>query len=351
MGARAITSSLGDRWRSARTRVAGSAIVLTYHRIVDLPHDTQRLAVSVERFDEQMRLLSTSYNPMGAGELFDLIARRRRIPDRSVVVTIDDGYSDALLNAKTVLTARSVPAAVFVSSDYIGGGMEFWWDELERIVLGAEALPSHLDIDIGGARYCRAVASDPASAGQRDSTPGQWDVTMPASNERQRIYLDLREFVLPLSSTDRAAALDSLRTQLGADAIVRPSHRPLTTSELRELGEGGTVEIGAHTASHQMLSARTHDEQRNEITGCRHALEQACGREVRLFSYPYGAADSFSESTARIVREAGFIGAFTTRFGAAFPWTSRFSVPRCPTENVNGAEFSERLDRWFEMGR
>jgi len=348
---RAIRSALGDRWRSTRTRIAGSAIVLTYHRVTDLSSDPQRLAVSVEQFDEQMGLLSTSYNTMGAGALFELMARRKRIPDRSVVVTIDDGYSDALLNAKPILSSHSVPAAVFVSSDYVGSGAEFWWNEIERIVLYAEALPCSLDIDAGGARYCRSVASEPASVGPRDSTSGAWDITMPAANERQRIYLELREYVLPLSSADRDTALESLRAQFGVAPFVRPSHRPLTADELRELGNDGIVEIGAHTRSHQMLAARTQDEQRDEVLGGKRALEQASGREVRLFSYPYGTPDSFSEFSARLVREAGFLGAFTTRFGVALPWTDRFRAPRCPTEDIGGAEFVKRLDRWFEMAR
>lgn len=335
MGPRAIRTAVGDQVRSARARIGGSAIVLAYHRVADLGSDPQRLAVGVERFDEQMGLLSASYNPMGAGELVELVAHRRRIPERSVVVTIDDGYADALLDAKPILSAHSVPATVFVSSDYVGADVEFWWDELERIVLCAEELPSRVDIDAGDGR--------PAAEG--------WDITKAPASERQRVYLELREYLLPLRSADRETALASLRAQFGAAALVRPSHRTLTAEQLRELGDGGLVEIGAHTRSHQLLAARTHDEQRDEITGSKNALEQVLGREVRLFSYPYGGSEDFSESTARLVREAGFLGAFTTGFGIVLPWTDRFCTPRCPTEDINGAELAKRLDRWFEMAR
>jgi peptidoglycan/xylan/chitin deacetylase (PgdA/CDA1 family) len=233
----------------------------------------------------------------------------------------------------------------------VGGDTEFWWNEIERIVLGAEALPRSLDIDAAGARYRRSMASERAAVVPRGSTSSTWDITMPATSERQRVYLELREYILPLSSADRVTALESLRAQFGVVPLLRPSHRPLTADELRELGTGGTVEIGAHTRSHQMLAARTHDEQRDEVLGGKRALEQAGGREVRLFSYPYGTPDSFSEFSARLVREAGFLGAFTTRFGVTLPWTDRFRAPRCPTEDIGGAEFVKRLDRWFQMAR
>lgn len=347
MNPHAIKSALGGWWRSARARIAGAAIVLTYHRVADLSSDPQRMAISVEHFDEHMGLLSASYNTMGAGELLELMARRKRIPDRSVVVTIDDGYSDALLNAEPILSSRSVPATVFVSSDYVDGGTEFWWDELERIVLHAEALPEVLDIEAGGSHYF--VRLDAAAAGTPDSTA--WNITKPPKTQRQRIYLDLCDFVLRLSAADREIALHSLRDQLGAQALVRPSHRPLSVEDLRDLMDGGLIEIGAHTRSHQLLSARSESEQRDEIIGSKDALERITGRDVRSFAYPYGGGDGFSRISERLVQEAGFLGALTTRFGIVVPWMDRFAVPRCPTNNVSGDELLDRVKRWFEMAR
>ena len=351
MTARSVKTTLGDLWRSTRARVAGSAVVLVYHRIADLSSDPQRLAVSVERFGEQIHLLSETCNVMSAGEAIELIARQRRLPDRSVVVTIDDGYSDALLNAKPILSAHSVPATVFVSSDYMGGHTEFWWDELERVVLLSDALPSNLDIEASAARYRRDIASDADLGSERHPNAGLWDITMVPTSERQRVYLELLDFVRPLSPSDRASVLDSLRDQFGVEASLRPSHRPLTVGELRGLTDGGTVEIGAHTRSHQLLAQRTPNEQRDEIVGGKTELEQACGSLVRLFSYPYGDDGSYSEVSKRLVREAGFLGAFTTRFGLAFPWVDRFAVPRCPTDDISGGEFKQRLDHWFRMAR
>ena len=350
MRPRTIKSAIGEGWRRARTRVAGSAIVLMYHRVTDLGADPARLAVDVEHFREQMDVLATSYNLLTAHELVDHIARRKRIPERSVVVTLDDGYSDALLNAKPILTEYSVPATVFVCSNYVGGDVEFWWDELGRVVLSSEELPMRLEIEAGFAKYMRSIEPDPGRAAADSASEDNWDITRPPVSDRQRSYLELREFFRPLSPAEREVAMESLHTQFGVAPFVRPSHRPLTAEELVKLGGSG-IEIGAHTKSHQLLVARTPEEQRDEVTGSKSVLEQACRCDVPLFSYPYGDVDSFSESSVSTVRNAGFFGAFTTEFGATFPWTDRFRIPRCPSENIGGAQFAERLDRWFEMGR
>jgi len=345
MTAMALRTALGQRWRSVRASIRGSAIVLTYHRVADAPTDPQLLAIGVEHFAEHVRALSESCNMVSATELLGLMAGGRSLPRRTVVVTFDDGYADTLRFAAPILARHDVPATLFASSDFIDSPREFWWDELERIVLLGDALPSRIEIASASATF---LAEQHDAAGPQ-TTP--WDVTHPPSSERQRIYLELSRFMLKLSGPDRLAALESLRAQCGASAAARPTHRPLTADELRELSADGLVEIGAHTRSHQFLSARTPDEQREEIAGSKQALEAICGHEIRAFSYPYGSRDSYSAESERIVREAGFLGAFTTEFGTVTPWMNRFAAPRCPTEDIGGEEFIIRVDQWFRMGR
>jgi len=342
-----MRTRIGDRWRTARANVRGSAIVLSYHRVALLRADPQLQAVTPERFAEQIGLLSRHYAMLGAGELLELMTRGRPIPKRGIVVTIDDGYADSLLHAKPILSSLSVPATVFVSSDYVGGSREFWWDELERTVLHADTLPEVLDVEAGGSHYCVRVDAESGAAPDSDG----WNVAEAPRTQRQRIYLDLCVFVRELSAAHREIALGSLREQLGTPALVRPSRRPLSAAELRDLVDGGLIEIGAHTRSHQLLSASSETEQRDEILGSKEALERLTGQDVRSFAYPYGGLDAFSRTSERLVREAGFLGALTTGFGIVVPWMDRFAVPRCPADDIGGYEFLDRIERWFEMAR
>ena len=207
MNAATLKTTLGDRWRSAMADIRGSAIVLTYHRVSDLSSDPQLLAIGVERFEEQMRLLAKSYHTMAAGELFELMAGRRRIPDRTVVITFDDGYADTIHDAAPILAEHGIPATVFVSSDYVDSSREFWWDELERVVLLAPSLPPHVRIAAGGATF---EATSGTTDGEHDSSPpgpDPWDLTRPLATERQRMYVGLRDLILRLPTADSDSAL------------------------------------------------------------------------------------------------------------------------------------------------
>ncbi|TDB39564.1 MAG: hypothetical protein D9V44_00910 [Actinobacteria bacterium] len=300
--ASAARAWLGGVVRTARSVVGGSALVLMYHRVITTEDDPYDLAVAPDVFDAHMAALSAGFDIIPATALCEMIARRRRIPTRSVVVTFDDGYHDLLAYAKPILERHRIPATAFVSTGEIGTSRERWWDELA---------------------FLEGEHRDPAR------------------------YALLRTLDAPA----REAALDALAAGLGRERPARAGNRTLTAAEVVELAQGGLVEIGAHTVSHGALAALDPGRQRAEIEGSKTALEGLLGREVTLFSYPFGGPDAVSESTRAIVAETGFVGAFTTDFGLSFPWTGRFAIPRCSMSALGAEEFSAQLDQWFALGR
>lgn len=90
--------------------------------------------------------------------------------------------------------------------------------------------------------------------------------------------------------------------------------RLMTWEELREIRAFG-VEIGGHTLSHPHLSALTEEEQRQEIFGCKAALEDGLGETITAFAYPYGSALDYTEATRGLAKEAGFNHACSNRYG------------------------------------
>lgn len=315
-------AGLGRMFRHARSALGGSALVLTYHRVCRLGSDPQLLCIDPGHFDEQMAVLSRSFNPLRASDLCDLVRRRQRIPDRSVLVTFDDGYSDLLSEIKPILLRHGIPAAAFISTAEIDTDRERWWDELQFLLLGD---------------------SSPAGAG--------WNITRPAVTPEQKRYLEACDSFRTMDARGRELALEAISAELGIPRPKRGTHRTLRSDEVRQLADGGIVEIGAHTASHQMMAAVSPEAQRAEVIAGKKALEDILGRRVTMFSYPYGGRDALSAESSAIVREAGFSCAFANWFGLTFPWVDRYAIPRCPTEDVGAGAFESRLEEWFAMKR
>jgi peptidoglycan/xylan/chitin deacetylase (PgdA/CDA1 family) len=128
----------------------------------------------------------------------------------------------------------------------------------------------------------------------------------------------------------------------------RPALRLLMTkAELRSADRGGSLEIGAHTRNHPALNRLTAKEQREEIVSGKHLLEQAIGREVRTFAYPYGSPWDVTPETLQLVREAGFTLACGNFPGPVDSESDLFWLPRCLVRDWSGEEFEHRLREFF----
>ena len=325
-------------------RLASSkGVILMYHRVAEPDIDPWGLCVAPRHFAEHLEVLRKYAHPISLQQLAQA-HRNGNIPSRAVAVTFDDGYADNLYQAKPLLAQYDIPATVFVTAGYIGQNREFWWDELERLLLQPGKLPEKLCLNINGSTHqweLGEAANYSEAEYQRDHK-----LRVCESQPGSRLFLChlLGQLLQPLPEEERLQTLDELVTWTKAGSIARPTHRPLSWEELRELGEGGLVEIGAHTVTHPLLSAHSPDFQREEIQQGKVYLEEKLERPVASFAYPYG---NYTPETVRLAREARFDCACSVVEDIVWRESDRFQLPRFEVGNWNPEELIERLLKWF----
>nr|WP_243108726.1 polysaccharide deacetylase family protein [Clostridium rectalis] len=92
--------------------------VLMYHSI-DYEEGNE-LRVSKEKFKEQMEYLKkNNYTTLTLNELYDFFINNKPVPEKSVVITFDDGYKDNYINAYPILKEFSINATIFVVTNNI----------------------------------------------------------------------------------------------------------------------------------------------------------------------------------------------------------------------------------------
>lgn len=94
-----------------------------------------------------------------------------------------------------------------------------------------------------------------------------------------------------------------------------PFERSLTWDELRLLASKPLVSVGSHAWSHRRLSGLTPDDQQQEISQSKAALETSLGRPVTWFAYPYGHAGSYTDATIHCLKRLGFEAACANVMG------------------------------------
>lgn len=108
-------------------RRRGPAVrVLFYHRVNPYPFDglgpvSREITVRPDAFGWQMDYLARNgFTVVGPDAFEAMLAGRRPIPPRTVLITFDDGFEDNALFAAPVLAGAGFPAVVFTVGDFVG---------------------------------------------------------------------------------------------------------------------------------------------------------------------------------------------------------------------------------------
>jgi peptidoglycan/xylan/chitin deacetylase (PgdA/CDA1 family) len=302
-----------------------------YHRIVDESFDPWALAVSPERLDEQLAWLKRSRQVLSMPQFAELHASGR-LPANAAAITFDDGYACNALAAAPLLHRHGSPATVYLATNAVRSGREFWWDELEHLVLEAETDQLDLDLPAGPLRV-------PLGARQPDDR--SWPPSAAPRTARQRAFHEVWAALRTLDPNEQQSAMDQVRAQAKVSPGPRDSHRPMTAEEVRSL-EGHGIEVGAHSLSHTSLPARTTAEKEREIYGSRDECADITGTAPRNFAYPFGDWD---EETSLLVRQAGFESACSTVEIGVGRGADLYALPRIQVGNWTSGDLAHALAR------
>jgi peptidoglycan/xylan/chitin deacetylase (PgdA/CDA1 family) len=286
-----------------------------YHRVAEMPFDPWRLGVSPERFAEQLGELTRYFRVISLSELADALDRGT-VPDRTVVITFDDGYRDVLESGKPTLEQYDVPATVFVASGYVGSGRNFWWDVAERACF-SDRRPRQGQVQLDGLSADWSAPSD-------------------------ELYMSLWRQLHPLGDAPRRRLVDELARSAGiepdADVLT------MTDDDLHRLADGDLVSVGGHTVTHPNLTLLSPQEQLAEMRDSRTQLEAAIGKPVTSFCFPHG---EYTGDSLELTRQAGYAETCVSVEAVVQPGRSRFEIPRWRATNLYADVFIWELSRFF----
>jgi peptidoglycan/xylan/chitin deacetylase (PgdA/CDA1 family) len=122
----------------------GSATILIYHRFGDERYPTTN--VSVAQFREQLTYLrANNYQVLPLATLYQYLVEKRPLPDKAVVITIDDGYKSVYQNAWPLLKSFGYPFTIFLyvkATDH-GHWDYMTWDQVRELRAAGVDFQSH----------------------------------------------------------------------------------------------------------------------------------------------------------------------------------------------------------------
>jgi len=310
-------------------------IILMYHGFFDesRPEGIEQYGhrwCGIQKFKEQMGYLKRHFNVIPLRHLAEHYTTGREIPERTVVVTMDDGYKSNYLLAYPVLKQKQIPATIFISTDFVENEEYLWADRLEYSIWKAQINTLRIKINNDNCSYKTGTESDKIQS-----------------------VREMKSKLYPLSYNERARVIEDVENRTGiwidiGDASGLQS--PLQWSEIEEMDRGGIVVIGSHGVRHPNLTTCTDEELEEEVVESRRLIEQRIGRKCELFCYPGGR---FDERVKRFVVMAGYScavaveGRFETRENGDRFELTRVSVGR----TMSFSDFVLRLCSFRERVR
>lgn len=299
--------------------------ILTYHRVLQQPDPLLDSEIDLASFRWQMRLLAEHFNVLPLPEALQRMWQGT-LPARAVCLSFDDGYRSVYELALPVLQEFGLSATVFTTTAFLENG-SMWND---RILEAVRRLPEGA-LDWQALGLPRALLPDTPDMGHDP-------------DYRAHLATILNDHVKYLPPAERHRVIDALERYTGQ---AQETDLMLDHAMTVELARAG-MEIGGHTETHPILSRLADEQARHEIVDNKHALEQLVGRPLRLFAYPNGKPGfDFDQRHVAMVREAGYLAAFTTASGSAGPEHEHYQIPRGRPWDRNPLMFGLRLLRWL----
>jgi peptidoglycan/xylan/chitin deacetylase (PgdA/CDA1 family) len=299
-----------------KKRRSGSVQILIYHRVND-QKDQFFPATPTNVFSRQMEYLAHNFNICSLENAIDMM-RNKDIPDNAVVVTFDDGYKDNYTTAFPILKSYSIPATIFLTTNAIDSERVLWHD---RVFSAFRETRVSLLEEFG----------DPL-------------IRHPLRTLEEKLYAqqDVLKFLWSLSDHERLFWIDRLMERLRVLDQKSVPDLMLTWDEVRIMYQNG-LSFGSHTVTHPILSRLSMDNIRSEIYESKKSMEVNLQTSIKTFAYPNGKQDNYNTITKQIVKEAGYICALTTIFGANQDDQDLFELRRATPWDEDIAAFGARF--------
>ncbi len=314
-----------------------------YHRIAEPSSDVWDIAVSTANFEAHLQWLKKLGKVMPLPELISG-AKSGKLRHGSIAITFDDGYADNFLVAKPLLEQYSLPATFFVATGNIGKAKEFWWDELEELILYGTLLPALADFNFCGQTIKRGLGEEARLHDGLVQKHQLWNACLETPvTERCMLFLELWQAIKPLPVASQLQCMQEIRTWAGASASARADIISMSVSQLSALAQNPRFEIGAHTVSHPALAYHSMEVQKQEISQNIAELRTYTGREIQLLAYPYG---NYNYQTERVAEEIGLFAALTTEEHAISKRSPVYRLGRFQVADWPQEVFAGKLKQW-----
>ena len=314
---KALIGSGALRWLARRR--GKSVAILMYHSVLEEPTRVSDslggIALSTRAFQSQMEVLAREFHPIDLEQAGRFVTEEGDLPERAVVITFDDGYTDNYEIAMPILNRVGVPATFYVTVDCVERRSLPWPSRL-RFAFRTTQKKTWLD-----------------SAGK------SWSLVSP--QDREKAYLSACDEYCKLAGETLEAEVVRAETELEAKLHESTGQLMMTWEQVKALDKNGHI-VGSHTMTHPNMAFLKLEDLRNELNISKQTMEKHLGTSIGHLSYPCPALfPNWTQQTTEESRRAGYRTAVTTNDGVVRKSDNPLELKRVrPTQTAEGLRWN-----------
>ena len=268
--------------------------------------------LEVKDFKRQLDFFEENFNIITMEEVIEAVQEGKRLPEKALLLTFDDGYIDNYTVALPLLVERGLQGSFFVpAKPLVKGGLlevnkihftlakgnekDIVKDILDYSLKIKEKLRKKLNIadsDVSEKLYKRYAVSNGRDTLDTSFIKKMLQEVLPAGNRTEIIDILFDKYV-EVSEEVLANELYVNKTQLKV---------------MKKLG----MFIGVHGYEHSHLANLTETEQNKDLDSALCVMREFIDEDAWVMNYPYG---SYNETTLRLIKSKGAVLGLTTKRG------------------------------------
>ncbi len=205
------------------------------------------------------------------------------------ILTFDDGYQNTYSVAYPILKDLNLPCTVYVITDFIDTNDLFWFDKV------IYALQKKFIRSLNWSELCYGLDNYKFD-----------DI----GKKRWRGIETILERIKKLGTEKVEEVAQTIFESVNPDTTQLNLLMPLTKLQIIEMARSGLVEIGTHTAHHEILTDLTIKQAEHTIIRSMETVNEIIGKYPTHFCYPNG---NYSEEILELIKRFNFDSAMSVR--------------------------------------
>jgi len=279
--------------------------------------------ISIEEFDKTIKYLSVNFNVVPLSYAFEIHRKEKKIRNKTIAITFDDGYKNNFENALPILKKYNTPATFYLITKCLEDSQYKAWPDLYELILF-----NHKEtIEVNGLKFLKGTLY----------------------NKEKQIFLV--NYLKTLGNkTD--SIVSEIINNYKINTIIPKEKNELfeliTKEELISFKNERILEFGSHTHSHPCLEYLNEVETELELLNSKNLLEQTLGKKINSLAFPDG---SYNMKTIEIAKKIGFSNLVAVDYkyrenNSNSNLLSRFTISNSTTNESNIFRLSREFDKY-----